>query len=907
AYRVVCSGYDEEGKALPTALGEKISEKYDEIFIDEYQDSNFLQEDILYSVSGISKGRYNMFMVGDVKQSIYRFRMARPDLFMSKYNSCKDEGNEIKIELKNNFRSRDNVLNTINFFFYQLMGEDLGGITYGESVALVPTKEFPPYDEEISDNVDKKTEILFIESFDTEDKKSNIELEAYVIANRIKELLDKDNPQYVYDEEKGRYRRASYRDIVILSRNMKGFGETVYNVLSLSGIPAYLEDTSGYFDAVEIRTIMSLLSVVDNIRQDIPLSAVLLSPLADISENELALISYYASKKLKAKHDLYDKCTCYMEDVDDYISDKLKRIFDIIYTLKEDNKVMSIASLIWKALDMTNYYNYAMSMPMGHRRKANINMLIEKAHRFEDGTYKGLFNFLRYVDKLKINEVDFGEAGMISDDEDVVRIISIHKSKGLEYPIVFASGFGKKMNNNELREQLIVHSDYYLTSYYINRENRYKKNTFMREVFKLLIKKENVAEELRVLYVALTRAKEKLIITGCDRNLYELISRRAVDNISADDRLLPFEKRFDAGNYLRWIVYAMAGYESLGKDCDISEHILDEEDINAYMNVSAVKTAYSIYEFYDKALSSDKDVLYNSFKASFEAVYPYERYVNIKSKMSISDIKRMKAYDGESYDVSESFILPDMEIKLKKTDTVAAEDTTALDNDIVVGKDSEKNNITGARRGTIIHKFMELLDFKSVKAIMDDESADKGLIEYIRNVLKEMVEKNIFDEEEASVINPYKIRAMLMSDLGLRMIEADMRGKLKKEQQFSAGIPVDRLFEDNLFETSNKPLDKFFDSKMLPEITSDKACQTDREYSYDDMVIVQGIIDAYFIEDDRIILMDYKTDYADADELIRRYKAQLDYYSYVLEQITGLKVAEKIIYSFYLEKDIDID
>ena len=354
----------------------------------------------------------------------------------------------------------------------------------------------------------------------------------------------------------------------------------------------------------------------------------------------------------------------------------------------------------------------------------------------------------------------------------------------------------------------------------------------------------------------------------------------------------------------------MARYESLGEDCDIREFIFDEEDVNAYMNVSTVKKAYSIYDFYDKALSSEKDILYNSFKASFEAVYLYESYVNIRSKMSISDIKKMKAYDGESYDVSERFMLADIdeaEGKKDSEDMEAIYGSGTVNNGSIESIDREKNKITGARRGTIIHKFMELLDFKSVKDIIDSDHADKELLKFIRNALEAMTAQDIFDEEESSVINPYKIRAMLLSDLGLRMIEADVRGRLRKEQQFSAGIPVDRLFEDNLFETSNKPLDKFFDSEMQTEITLDKACQTDREYSYDDMVIVQGIIDAFFIEDNRVILMDYKTDFADEDELIRRYKAQLDYYSYVLEQITGLKVAEKIIYSFYLEKDINID
>ncbi len=868
AYKLVCAGYDETGKPLSTELAKKISERYDEIFIDEYQDSNFLQEDILYSVSGIGLGRYNMFMVGDVKQSIYRFRMARPDLFISKYKTFSDKGPQIKIELKNNFRSRENVLNTVNFFFYQLMHEDFGGIEYDENVALVPTKDFPKPDDDIKNQVGGATEILLVDNFETEDRLSKIELEAYVIAKRIKELVEGDNPQYVYDEDRGIYRKASYKDIVILARGMKDFDEKVYNILTMLGIPAYLEASGGYFEATEIKLIMSFLSVIDNIRQDIPLAAVLLSPMADISENELALISDYAEKKLKERHILYDKCLCYMEDVDDNISEKLKRIFDIIDILRKANKSISISALIWKALKLTGYYNYALAMPMGERRKTNINMLLEKADKFEDGSYKGLFNFLKYVDKLKLNEVDFGEAAVYGDDEDVVRIITMHKSKGLEYPIVFASGFGKQFNQEDYKKPVFIHSDYFLASYYINTKDRYKKNTFIREVFKLLMKKEDLAEELRILYVAFTRAKEKLIITGCDKDL----DKKLMKNTFSDSRsiALPFDVRLGVLSSLSWILACMGRYDEQKKTCDISFKVLREDDVTGFMGAFEAKKAWSVYDFFDKAASSYDRALYDEYKNNFDSTYAYEKYVNIKSKMTISEIKRLKAFDGTEYDVDENYVYSDD----------VPSDTISLDESDASTKKFEKksNSLSGAERGTVIHKFMELLDFKAVFCLVEDDKNDE-LLNHLRKKIADFRDMGIFNSEEAEVINPYKIRKMLISGLGKRMIKADTLGNLKKEQQFSAGLPADMIY-DNYVLTDN---------------------------SYDDMVIVQGIIDAFFYEDDGIILMDYKTDYADEKKLISMYRAQLDYYAYILEKITGLKVKEKLIYSFYLEKQISID
>ncbi|MBQ8912430.1 MAG: helicase-exonuclease AddAB subunit AddA, partial [Lachnospiraceae bacterium] len=906
AYQLVCGGYDKDGKPVSTELAKRISEKYDEIFIDEYQDSNYLQEDILYSVSGIELGRNNMFMVGDVKQSIYKFRMARPDLFISKYNTFTDEGPEVKIELKNNFRSRENVLNSINYFCKKLMRADLGGIEYDDSVALVPTKDFPVPEEGIKESVGGSTEVILIDNFETDEKLSKLELEAVAIANRIKELVGDDNPQYIYDEEKNIYRKASYRDIVILARSLKEFGDSVYNTLTMAGIPAYLEDTGGYFEAVEIRLIMSLLSIVDNIRQDIPLAAVLLSPMAGLNENELSFICDYAEKNLKEKHLLYDKCMCYMEDNDDYISGKLSDIFGIIDTLRDDNKTISIASLIWEALEMTGYYNYVSAMPMGIRRKNNINMLLEKAEKFEDGSYKGLFNFLRYIEKLKLNEVDFGEAKLFGDEEDVVRIITMHKSKGLEYPIVFVSGMGKQFNNADSKEQLIIHSDYYLASDYVDIKNRFKKKTFIKDVFKLLIKKENMAEELRVLYVALTRAKEKLIITGCDKDVDKTMAKLMTEETSGD--VIPFDVRLGAPCFLTWIISCMNGYRGIEDGCDIELKILREEDISGYIQNEEAKKVWSVYDFYESALEKyDKD-LYEKYKNSFEFVYPFIEYTKIKSKMSISEIKKMKAYDGEGYDAADN-LKDELDIYIDSDEASENEPDIYMDSDEIAPEDaasvkplvSEKEasdnvrdiTLTGAEKGTVVHKFMELLCFKDFDGI-----DDKEIISKINNGIDALKKNGIFNEEEASVINPFKIRAMLLSELGKRMIRADRCGFLKKEQQFSAGLTKDMIFDIENINSKMTDAESTEAGECIPE-----AAKTVNE---EDIIIVQGIIDAFFYEDDKIILMDYKTDFADENELIGRYRAQLDYYAYILERITGLKVAEKIIYSFHLEKEISI-
>ncbi|MCM1083157.1 MAG: helicase-exonuclease AddAB subunit AddA [Clostridium sp.] len=873
AYRLVCEGIekdkDDAGReteaVIPTEIGREIGEKYREIYIDEYQDSNYLQEYILTAVSGIARGENNLFMVGDVKQSIYKFRMARPDLFIGKYNTFppydgENDAGRVKLELKNNFRSRAVVLDAVNYFFYQLMGADMGGIDYTEAVALVPARQFEDADDL---NISRSTELMLAcmtdkERTDDDDEvqeESKQELEAMMIANRIDELVNSAQPLYVYDEKISKYRNACYGDIVILLRSVSGYGDIIYNTLTAQGIPAYIDDPQGYFEATEIRVVMSLLAVIDNSRQDIPLSAALLSPIAGLNENELVRICSYAEKNLDGKTILYDKCLYYAETVSDGTADKLNTFFAMVDMLKEEKTTLSISQLILKVYDITGYYHYAAAMPAGKRRKSNLDMLVDKARRFENGVYKGLFNFLRYVDKLKINEVDFGEAGKQGEDENVVRIMTMHRSKGLEYPIVFVSGLGRQFNTNDVRRNIQLHSDYYISSKLIDMEKRYRKNSVMREAVILLAKQESFAEEQRILYVAMTRAKEKLILTGYIKDYEDTIEGL---DIGYEKMLLPYSIRNSGKGFLNWITASMKRYDYYLKKgltkAVIETKLVSPEQLLARKVKEETDKGIGIEEFIENAMLYGENEAYKKFKESFDYVYPYEALTKIKSKMPISEIKKMKAFDGEHYDVEEYPVT----VGQKKSD----KEEICKQGEYTAG--SEKS-LTGAERGTIVHKFMELLDFASLGA--GDYMQD------IRNLLQRLVEAGVFTEEEKGAINEAKINSMLKSDLGQRMIAAAKCGRLKKEQQFSIGIPVKEIYKN-------------IDS--------------------DDIVIVQGIIDAFFYEDDKIVLMDYKTDRADEAELIGRYHAQLTYYALTLTRLIGLKVEEKLIYSFYLNKTIEV-
>lgn len=859
AYKLVCAGYDENGCAYPTEIGKAIAKRYDEIYIDEYQDSNYLQEDILTAVSGLHRGIYNMFMVGDVKQSIYRFRMARPEIFVNKYNRFTEDGPEIKIELNHNFRSKEGVLYAINFFFYQLMGKDLGKITYDENQALVPGKKFPEFPKQAKEQPD--VEILIADS----DNSGNLTdkmlmqygnpdkdyLEGYMIANKIRSLFDNEAPMMVYDEKKEKYRPVQYRDIVILARSLKDYGNALYQALSSQGIPVYLEKSTGYFQAVEIQVILSMLSVIDNSRQDIPLSAVLLSPIGQLDESELAFVCASVRGQVSENLCLYEICEYYVEEWEDTdIAKKIKSLLNLIEELKETKQHVSVSELIWELLQKTGYYEYVSAMPAGKIRRSNVDMLLEKAVQFENGYYKGLFHFLQYVDKLKLMEKDEGEASVVSEDADVVRIMTIHKSKGLEYPIVFVAGLGKQFNKMELKDNVLVHPDYYLAAMSMNRAGRYKHNTAIRSIYGCLEEEEMMAENLRVLYVAMTRAKEKLILTAGVRDFSAMKDKYAYVQ-EVDDAMLPYNIRKGVDSYIKHILACMQRYDILGKqyhaDGRIQMVVYNKEQILTDIHPEEMKARLAIEEIAQMAQTVPEYDFYTRNRDSFSYCYPHKKMTELAGKLSISDIKKMKAYDGKGYDISTEFANAILDNGKEKSHS---------------GK-SQNASFSGAERGTIIHKFMELFPFTSFKNACNQA-------EFIRERKQELLQTGIFDKQEISVISETKIMNFLQSELGCRMIEAACRGELFKERQFSASVPVSLVYD---------------------------VCE-------DDIVVVQGIIDAYFYEGSYAVVMDYKTDVADEKTLIGRYKAQLASYAEVLERLTGKKVKEQIIYSFHLDKMI---
>ena len=542
----------ENGQLVRTEAARELAGQYREIMIDEYQDSNFIQEALLSAVSGEEDGVWNRFMVGDIKQSIYGFRLARPELFLEKYRTYGREDaegrysdfsggvkeNSRRIDLHKNFRSRAQVLDTANYIFRRVMCEDLGGIVYDDAASLYPGASFPEEpskaeafqaDPDAASGCAKEshnTEILLLdrkapELEDDHSRETMIEAECHMVAARIRELVGRAQ---VLDKESGAYRPASYRDIVILLRTVSGWAETFQRILQASGIPAYCTSRTGYFSAQEVVTVLNYLQICDNPMQEIPFAAVLRSPMGGCSARELADIKCIGKDKK-----IYEACADYARSgADEKLREKLQRFLTLLEELRQKVPYTPIHELLTEILERTGYSGYAAALPGGEQRKANLQMLIEKAVDFESTSYRGLFHFVRYIQQLQKYEVDFGGVNIQGETADTVRIMSIHKSKGLEFPIVFVSGMGKKFNQSDSRAALVLHAGLGIGADVIRPERREKSPSVQKQVLRKALAMENLAEEMRVLYVALTRAKEKLILTGAVDKL-EQTARRCVE------------------------------------------------------------------------------------------------------------------------------------------------------------------------------------------------------------------------------------------------------------------------------------------------------------------------------------------------------------------------------------------
>ena len=856
-----------EGKLMPSAVAEEYQERFAEVMVDEYQDSNLVQETILTSVSGMSKGRNNMFMVGDVKQSIYRFRLSRPELFMEKYDTYSVESSSCqRIDLHKNFRSRKEVLDSTNYLFEKLMFREFGGIEYDENAALYAGAEFPPVPEE-TDFTDK-TEVLI---FDQQDMKARDakEAEARMIARRIRELMGSG---CIYDRDSDSFRKIRYKDIVILTRSIQGWAEVFSAVLAEEGIPAYSVSREGYFETYEISVLLDYLRILDNARQDLPLTAVLTSPFVGLDAEELAQIrlAYPNLPFYEAVWLCCEEKEAEAENSSGEISEAVReKLAEFMRQVRHFRGILSytpIHDLLAKILEETGYRTFIAAMPGGEQRIANVEMLIEKACAFEGTSYKGLFNFVRYIEQLKKYNVDYGEAGIMDEQADTVRLMSIHKSKGLEFPIVFVAGMGKSFNMQDQRGSIVIHPDWGIGIDAVDLEQRTKNPTFLKRMIQERTKLENLSEELRVLYVAMTRAKEKMILTGTAKlgeeellaveMMEDVIKREGKQNRwKADEKdTLALYQMEGAKTCFNWILPAlMREWEQAEKWIQVRLVTREELSYGAATAGQAEILAREVLEHWDiekSYMPEWKELL----SEQMNYTYPYLREEQMKLKFTVSELKK-RIYTGEQ--------LPEMQ-EDRGEEMYQEEEIVPLVPEFL---QDQKEGLTGASRGTSYHKLMELLDFTREYTKVTLEKA-----------VKDFEKQKKMTSEMAASIRISDILLFLESSSGKRMSEAAVKGRLWREQPFVLGVDADQIY---------------------PGFSGESGSQKK------EVILVQGIIDAYFEEEDGIVVLDYKTDRVkSAEQLKERYHAQLEYYAQALEGLLGKPVKEKIIYSFTLREEI---
>lgn len=832
----------------PTETAREFSKHFEEIMIDEYQDSNQVQEDILTAISREHQGVGNMFMVGDVKQSIYRFRMARPELFMEKYNTyTSDDSAHQRIDLHKNFRSRNEVLDFTNDIFYKIMAADLGNVQYDDDAALYPGASYP---EETM-----RTELLLVDYKDEdlseiiEDEDGDkVQIEALLIANRIRSLMENG---MVTDKKTGQLRAVQYRDIVILSRSVATWGNTVAAVLKDCDIPAHVESNTGYFSSYEIQVILSMLRILDNPLQDIPMAAVLASPIVGMDDEELAQIRSafkgvsFAQAALSA-----------MAGEDGYEDEKLKAFALVFERLRGAVADTPIHELLYMMLDETGFYRYASAMPAGKRRRQNIDMLIEMAAAYEKTSYKGLFHFVRYIDIQQKYEIDYGEADIAGENDDVVRIMTIHKSKGLEFPVVFVSGLGKGFNTQDTKSDLVIHEKLGLGLVEKTKSPRTKRPSLIRNEIVSRIKRENLGEELRVLYVALTRAKEKIILTGGLSNAQKSFEKYR-GNVNANQPI-SFGQREGAGCYLDWIIPAMLSYPD-----KYTVSTVDATEFAARTAMDMAANDISKAQLIGHISAADETKA-KELAEEFDFEYAYASDITKKSKYSVSELKHdsmVEKYDSTEREAERpKFLLEEKETYVP--DFARDDEAGGASNESKEPKNAAGVN-QGALRGTAVHRVMECLDFKSLCDI--DTKDHVAVSAFVKKSMDEMLKKGLITDDMYRLTRPKLIEQFISSDVAARMAQADKRGDLYKEKPFVMDY---------------------------------------------EGVLVQGIIDVFWLENDKIVLLDYKTDRVNAaKELIDRYSTQLKLYADALGRIfstdgKSIQADERLIYSFRLQQTI---
>lgn len=847
----------ENGMARPSRVALEYRQHFAEILIDEYQDSNLVQEILLGAISGEEDGHFNRFMVGDVKQSIYKFRLARPELFLEKYHTYTTEaGNRQRIDLTRNFRSRVQVVEAVNDVFSRLMNEQTGGLAYDDRAALYPGAVYP-------ENTGNESELLLVEK-PSEDAELNArQAEARAIAAKIKELRAGFK---VTDRASGDLRPAEYSDMVILLRATSGWDEEFKAVLEEEGIPVYITSKTGYFGATEVQELLQLLRVLDNPRQDIPFFGVMKSVFGGFTEEEIALIRsgsrtgtlYEAAERFAAgePEETGIEEEVGSEDAQSREPGELRnKTVEFLLKISEYRRCtvyMPVRELLTELITDYDYLNYVTALPAGGKRRANVEMLLTRASDFEKTSYFGLFHFIRYMEQLEKYDVDYGEAELLDENANVVRIMSIHKSKGLEFPITFVAGLGKRFNMQDVNRSLILDMDLGLATDYVNPGKRIKNKTLRRNVLARKSREEGLAEELRVFYVAMTRAREKLILTASMENAaekWEMLKEGGSESLLYPDFI-------ESGSYLDFLM------PIVGNTC-IRVTVFGGEEFAAGDLKEQLELGDRAGRLERAGDYADAEALEN-LRKRLDDRYPFENIAGLYTKTTVSELKiaAMADKDEAAYHTFE-----EKEIQ-----------------PYIPAFRRQEEKVSGTVRGNAYHRVMELLDFGRILRSEDNRSIDDFenyqdykarqksaySAENLRKFLKEEVESGRLKAEYSEAVNEKKILRFLQSELAYRMWRAERDGRLCREQPFVMSVSASKLGQE------------FPDSES---------------------VLIQGIIDVFFEEEDGIVLLDYKTDAVSSlKELWNRYETQLDYYSQALSKLTEKPVKERILYSFHLEQ-----
>ena len=947
-------GRGKEQEVRYSALADELAKSYREILVDEYQDSNLVQEYIVRALSQERFGKPNVFQVGDVKQSIYRFRMARPELFLEKYH---DESYP-KIFLRKNFRSDEGVLSAVNALFFKIMKKDFGGIEYDLENSLflgkLRTEEAKQEENSITGKQRRdQTELLLLELEKTgsndEDGDGNsssgkslnkLELECKMIAAKVRELLEKG---------------YAYKDMVILLRSPHSVSREMVDIFGKEGIPAYAELKTGYYSAVEVETVLSFLAIIDNPRQDIPMAAVLRSPLFSFTDEELGQIvlakdSLYEKPYDKSKENAVNLSLQAKKALPPGLEEKRQNFQNKLERYRRLSRSLRLHSLLTLIYEETDYYNYVRALPLGEKRQANLDQLLEDAKQFEKGSYSGLFHFIRYIEKVKKQEQDQGEATVFSEKDDLLRIMSIHHSKGLQFKVVFLSQLHKTFNKMDSKSKMLMDSELGLAADYLDLETRIKYPSLYKIAIKEKGERESLGEELRVLYVAMTRAEEKLILTGVCKNEEDLIKKFPVQE------RLSLEDIRGASSYLAWILmaYSRSFFEST-KTEEIALRFLSKEDLEENEGKAmgeAISLEKKLYEFL--GTGREKTEAEKLMEEHFSYVYPFEKSTHRSPKYSVSLLK-MKAMEehgerlgeqlGSEIGLEGKAIAPEwdeekvesageLDANIKRREhgvdiTESASEKVGFERGAEDKDKANANaeaNTNAEAKQQVKEKFDSPLiqkmkaEGKNIGAVIGD-SYHYALAFY--DYSKDISQLSDFlSPEEYGLLNQEKLKKFLDSPLGQLFAKAYKENTLYREQHFMQEVEYEKLFpvDEAVGETTEEVAEEAVSSnacgvesnkesrkrKIDIESKREGFVETNADSNVE-KVILQGIIDAFIMEEEGIILVDYKTDRVkDGEELRNRYQKQIELYSEALEQILGKKVKRRVLYSFSLGEEVDL-